>query len=300
MLAIITVVYQNYTILDDFFASLKSQYDTAFRVFVVDLTPRKNLQIITFPDDRYTLIRGENKGYAHGVNLGMKAAKSLEIARFAVVNPDIIFDTYFTQSCKHALNQFPGSIIGGKIYYAPGYEYYKKEIPSTKYQVPKDLQLSQPKADPPLAETINYQLSAHLPFTIWYAGGRIDWAHATSHHVGVDDLDHPMYDEAGLTDFVTGCCMVYDTSVYEKIGKWDEAYFMYFEDADYCMRAKKKGVPIRYEPRIKLWHKNAQSTGGSGSDFHMKAMVRSRTRFAVKYAPWRTKLHIIKNTFLSL
>jgi GT2 family glycosyltransferase len=117
--------------------------------------------------------------------------------------------------------------------------------------------------------------------------------------VGVDDMDHPMYDQATLTDFVTGCCMVYDKSVYEKVGKWDEKYFMYFEDTDYCMRAKKKGVKVRYEPTIKLWHKNAQSTGGSGSDFHTKSMERSRTRFALKYAPWRTKLHIIKNTFLN-
>jgi GT2 family glycosyltransferase len=285
MLAIITVIYQNYTILDDFFASLKSQYDRDFHVFLVDLTPRKNLQIITIPDERYILIRGDNKGYAHGVNLGMQAALSQNIARFAVVNPDIIFDTYFTQSCKHALNQFPGSIIGGKIYYAHGYEYHKNKDTSSKLQAPL-ADSSMPAA----------QVSKD---TIWYAGGRIDWAHATSHHVGVDDMDHPMYDQATLTDFVTGCCMVYDKSVYEKVGKWDEKYFMYFEDTDYCMRAKKKGVKVRYEPTIKLWHKNAQSTGGSGSDFHTKSMERSRTRFALKYAPWRTKLHIIKNTFLN-
>jgi len=285
MLAIITVIYQNYTILDDFFASLKSQYDRDFHVFLVDLTPRKNLQIITIPDDRFTLIRGENKGYAHGVNLGIKAALSQNIARFGVVNPDIIFDTYFTQSCKHALDQFPNSIIGGKIFYAHGYEYHKYKDTSSTLQAP-------------LADSSTLAAQASKD-TIWYAGGRIDWAHATSHHIGVDDLDHPMYDQPILTDFVTGCCMVYDKSVYEKVGKWDEGYFMYYEDTDYCMRAKKKGVPIRYEPMIKLWHKNAQSTGGSGSDFHTKAMERSRTRFALKYAPWKTKLHIIKNTFLN-
>lgn len=285
MVAIITVIYQNYTILDDFFASLKSQYDKDFHVFLVDLTPRKNLQIITIPDDRYTLIRGENKGYAHGVNLGIKAALSQNMTRFAVVNPDIIFDTYFTQSCKHTLNQFPGSIIGGKIYYAHGYEYHKSKDASSTLHTS-------------LAGSSALAAQASKD-TIWYAGGRIDWAHATSHHIGVDDLDHPMYDQPILTDFVTGCCMVYDKSVYDKVGKWDEGYFMYFEDSDYCMRAKKKRVSIRYEPTIKLWHKNAQSTGGSGSDFHTKAMERSRTRFALKYAPWKTKLHIIKNLIIS-
>ncbi len=285
MLAIITVIYQNYTILNDFFASLQSQYDRDFHVFLVDLTPRKNLQIITIPDDRYSLIRGENKGYAHGVNLGIKAALSQNIARFAVVNPDIIFDTYFTQTCKHALNQFPDSIIGGKIFYAHGYEYHKNKDASSTLQAS-------------LAGSSTLAAQAFKD-TIWYAGGRIDWAHATSHHIGVDDLDHPMYDQAGLTDFVTGCCMVYDKSVHEKVGKWDEKYFMYFEDTDYCMRAKKKGVQVRYEPAIKLWHKNAQSTGGSGSDFHTKSMEQSRTRFALKYAPWRTKAHIFINTYLS-
>ncbi|MEI6327139.1 MAG: glycosyltransferase family 2 protein [Candidatus Roizmanbacteria bacterium] len=290
MLAIITVIYQNYTILDDFFASLSSQQNADFHIYIIDLTPRKTLQIITFPDKRYTLIRGENKGYAHGVNLGIKAAVSENISLFAVVNPDVVLDTHFVQSAKLSLQMHPGSIIGGKIYYAPGYEYHKR----------KEADLQSLSSGPQLSP-IHYPLSNALPvYTIWYAGGRIDWAHATCHHIGVDDLDHPMYDQPMATDFVTGCCMIYDKSVVKKVGKWDEGYFMYYEDSDYCLRAKKKGIPVRYEPSIKLWHKNAQSTGGSGSDFHSKSMERSRMHFAIKYAPMRTKLHMIKNAFLSI
>ena len=34
--------------------------------------------------------------------------------------------------------------------------------------------------------------------------------------------------------------------------------------------AKKKGVKLYYEPSIVIWHKNSQSTGGSGSQIHLK------------------------------
>ena len=40
-LAVITVLYRNYTILDDFFASLDKQTDIDFRVYVADLTEEK-------------------------------------------------------------------------------------------------------------------------------------------------------------------------------------------------------------------------------------------------------------------
>ena len=92
--------------------------------------------------------------------------------------------------------------------------------------------------------------------------------------------------------------MAFDKSVVDLVGFWDSEYFLYFEDADYCERAKRNGVELIYDPSIILWHKNAQSTGGAGSTLHQRVQKNAHLRFALKYAPWRTKLHVIKNFFL--
>ncbi len=67
--------------------------------------------------------------------------------------------------------------------------------------------------------------------------------------------------------------MAYDKKIYEKVGKWDESYFLYYEDADFCERALKKQISLIYDSTIMLWHKNAQSTGGSGSSLHQKYQI---------------------------
>jgi len=89
-----------------------------------------------------------------------------------------------------------------------------------------------------------------------------------------------------------------DKSAIDKLGYWDETYFLYFEDSDFCVRAKRMGIKLIYDPRIILWHKNSQSTGGPGSKIHEKYQRINRLRFGIKYAPLKTKLHLIKQWLL--
>ncbi len=120
-------------------------------------------------------------------------------------------------------------------------------------------------------------------------GGKIEWLKPELHHRTSISND----------SYVIGACMLIKRHVIEKIGMLDERYFLYFEDADYCERAKRAGIKLYYNPAIVIWHKNAQSTGGSGSTFHQKYQKINRLRFALKYAPLRTKLHLLKNYFLT-
>ncbi len=269
-LALITVVYNTYEILDEFFASFDRARSAAPTieptVYVADLSDRA--QDYDYPSYVQT-ISGENKGYAHGVNLGVIHALRDDHTQFCIINSDIVFAESFLTATADALNDNPGTIIGGKIWYAPGYEYH-----SDRYT------------------------PAEQGTVIWYAGGEIDWGHVITHHRGVDEVDTGQYDHAGSTEFVTGCLMAYDRAVIETVGLWDESFFLYYEDAEFCVRATKADVPIRYEPSIQIWHKNAQSTDGSGSSIHQKYQSRNRLRFGLRYAPWRTKLHLLKNAVM--
>ncbi|OGK20847.1 hypothetical protein A2866_04940 [Candidatus Roizmanbacteria bacterium RIFCSPHIGHO2_01_FULL_39_8] len=266
-LAVITVVYENYTVLQDFLKSLEKQNNKNFTLFVVDLS--KNKKSIKATPFETIIISGLNKGYAHGINIGLKKASESGIHFFCILNNDTYFEKDFIDMSMRSLLDHSSSIIGGKIYYAPGYEYHKDRY--SKQDLGK---------------------------VFWYAGGSIDWNHALTPHRGVDEVDRGQYDKVEETGFVNGALMLLDKSAIDKLGYWDETYFLYFEDSDFCIRAKRMGIKLIYDPRIILWHKNSQSTGGPGSKIHEKYQRINRLRFGIKYAPLKTKLHLIKQWLL--
>ena len=61
-------------------------------------------------------------------------------------------------------------------------------------------------------------------------------------------------------DFVSGACLFTRKEVIDEIGGFDENFFMYGEDVDYCFRAKKKGWRIVVLPSIEVTHLKSQST----------------------------------------
>jgi len=58
---------------------------------------------------------------------------------------------------------------------------------------------------------------------------------------------------------VVGGAMLISRSVIEKVGVFDERYFMYFEDLDYCRRAKKAGFKVYYLPAAEIIHEHGAS-----------------------------------------
>ena len=92
--------------------------------------------------------------------------------------------------------------------------------------------------------------------------------------------------------------MLVKKEVFEKIGMFDEKYFLYLEDMDFCVRAKKAGFGITFFPQAKLWHKNAVASGGSGSLLQDYYITRNRLLFAFKFAKLRTKLAVLKQAVL--
>src|SRR5206468_7417532 len=117
--------------------------------------------------------------------------------------------------------------------------------------------------------------------------GKIDWNNVIGFHVGVDEVDTGQFDTPYDTETATGCCVLIKKSTLEKIGLLDEGYFMYYEDADYSMLLKRRGLKILYWPRAVLWHKNASAAGGSGSPLQEYYITRNRLLFGMRYAPLR-------------
>lgn len=55
-------------------------------------------------------------------------------------------------------------------------------------------------------------------------------------------------------DIVSGCFLLIERAFWEKLGGFDEAFFMYAEEADLCLRARAKGARPRVSPHATIIH----------------------------------------------
>jgi GT2 family glycosyltransferase len=65
------------------------------------------------------------------------------------------------------------------------------------------------------------------------------------------DYDHKKSREV---DWVSGCCMMVPKSAFEKVGGFDEKYFLFNEDVDLCHTLKHHGYKTLYFPQAKIYH----------------------------------------------
>ena len=73
------------------------------------------------------------------------------------------------------------------------------------------------------------------------------------------------YKEEKELDWVTGAFLLTRKKIMDKVGYFDEDYFMYTEEVDYCYRVKKEGWKIFYVPSISVIHLGGAS-GISGEN----------------------------------
>lgn len=93
-------------------------------------------------------------------------------------------------------------------------------------------------------------------------------------------------DEAAKVDWVAGASMMIRREVIESVGMMDEAYFLYFEEVDYCLKAFRSGWSCWYVPQSRVMHICGQSTGVSTPGQNNKPLpdywFASRSRYFVK------------------
>jgi len=60
---------------------------------------------------------------------------------------------------------------------------------------------------------------------------------------------------------ISGAAMFFETTVFDEVGGFDENFFLYFEETDYCKRAKKKGYKIYQINKTKVLHPKGEGSG---------------------------------------
>lgn len=207
----------------------------------------------------------DNRGFSGGNNIGIREALKNKVDAVLLLNDDtkLKSDMVFQLVKVITSDEGIGAVVP-KIYFYPGFEYHKDRY----------------KPD-------------NLGKVIWYAGGGIDWNNIMGIHFGVDEVDSGQYDRRKEVGFATGCAVMIKREVLEKVGFFDERYFLYLEDMDLSMRIKRAGYKLIYEPKAIVWHKNAGSSE-VGSSLHDYFFVRNRLLFGMKYATFRTKFALAR------
>lgn len=101
---------------------------------------------------------------------------------------------------------------------------------------------------------------------IWAAGGFINSWSGKAGSLGRGQQDKGQFDKPGTVDYATGCCLLARAEVFNSAGLLDENFFAYFEDADWCIRVKKLGWLVWYEPRSIIWHWAGASSKSKSSN----------------------------------
>jgi len=111
-----------------------------------------------------------------------------------------------------------------------------------------------------------------------WGGGRVDFWLGRVHH-----FLRPV--DATRIEYLSGASMLLRRSALESIGLLDEAFFMYWEDADYCFRLRRAGWRLDVAAQAKVWH-NEQGSVGKKSILLDVYFNRSAARFFEKHAPF--------------
>ncbi|MEB0951763.1 glycosyltransferase family 2 protein [Citrobacter sedlakii] len=120
-------------------------------------------------------------------------------------------------------------------------------------------------------------------------GGRFSKISLSTRHIKSSDIIDAH--EKNI-DYIIGASMLVPREIFDAIGLLDENFFLYFEELDFCLRARKKGYTLNYCLESIVYHKESATIGDQKSYFSTYHYFRSQRMFLKKHYP---KLIILMN-----
>lgn len=114
-------------------------------------------------------------------------------------------------------------------------------------------------------------------------------------NIGKDKKSH-QYKEISSPDYLSGACLIARKQVFSDVGLFDDAFFAYLEDLDWCIRAKQKGFKLLCIPDSLVYHKHSKSTKGSYVKSYL--IIRNSIYFSRKHYSGLRKYLFISNSIL--
>jgi len=187
----------------------------------------------------------DNLGYAGGNNLGLLLARQTDVGYALLLNPDAVLG-------EDALRQL--------VYRAD----------------------ANPQADI-FGPRIVF---GDRPGVVWFADGRLVWDYGLqAEHLGIGFAVADLPSEPVTVDYVTGACLFVRSTLLERIGLLPEEYFLYFEETDWCLRAREAGAQCLVFPDIEAVHYKRSEEGGRPSLYFLYYYCRGALLMALRHQP---------------
>lgn len=119
--------------------------------------------------------------------------------------------------------------------------------------------------------------------TVWFGGGVLDVASASSRHLHVGNPVTSVSTEPTEVSFLTGCCLLVRL---DGVRLMDERYFLYWEDADWCADALARNEKLVFCPEAVVAHSASMSLGIRSSRYAYYN-IRNQLLFARKWSKKR-------------
>ena len=203
-----------------------------------------------------------NLGFAGGCNLGMQIALGMGAERVLLLNNDVLLE--------------PGAVR---------------------------LLVQALEADERAGAVSPLVLYASQPDRVWFAGGKVrQGGRVLPEHLWLDETPGQVPDVASYeTEWLAGTCVLVRRSAVERAGMLDPAYFLYWEDVDWCYRLRAEGYLLLVAPRAVIRHRVNATTGSLPSLGSVYYWERNRLRFIKKWGTRRSRLSaFVKITWRSL
>jgi len=228
--SVIVVTHQSAALIAGCLEAIQMQLTTADELIVVDNGSIDGTPVIVaqqFP--RARLILQHNRGFAAGVNRGLAVSHGKYVL---LVNPDVLLESdTITLMVAWAERHPQAGVIGGQLI--------------NRFGRPQATWGAMPNWRTEVMHTA--QLHRVLP------GGRYTpYSHLTSWQ----------YQQRPV-DWVSGGLMLLRQAVVRHIGQFDERFFMYLEDVDFCARARRAGWQVWYLPTVQAVHAHGASWHGN-------------------------------------
>jgi GT2 family glycosyltransferase len=198
----------------------------------------------------------------------------------------LLIDNGSRDGTKEAVGrEFPGVRIietGANLGFIGGVNAGLKELPAEK---PDYLLLlnNDTEAEPQFLRTLVSAAESHpeggifgptifyydRPREVWFAGGRYRWYRGFGQHLT------EISDSIREVDYITGCAMLVRAETLGRIGPMDERLFLYCDDVDWCLKARRSGYRVLYVPAAAVYHKVSSATEGLNSPYFLYYITRS-------------------------
>jgi len=221
MISIVIVNYKSDKYLEKCLKSINNSLLDEIKIEIIIINNNNSNIVLnnTYKDLNIKIIEiSKNIGYSKAINIGVNQSKYSTII---TMNPDVVIyeDTILNMYNYFTENNNVG-VLGCKVLNAN-----------------KSFQLSSRRKLPIIKVILPYLLKFHyLGFTNNY------------------NYMNLSIDKIHSVDSVSGAFMMFSRNIYNLVDGFDERFFLYFEDTDFCLKVKNKGYDIIYYPLSKIIH----------------------------------------------